>query len=658
MSLSNSRGDLSEPIKRTGLLASLTTSASRGQPPDSPTPGIEFHFRSLIIGLRRRLGLILTIGLLGTALACAAVLLMQPKYTAKAQILMNPQQTGTGNGQAAGAAATDESMIDTHVAAMTSRDNLRRVIESLARNPYDGSAIDQVERRAAQACEAQRAQPGTGERSECVVPAGAKLPSFQDLERNLTVSREGASRVISVRFAATNRIWAATVANRVVQLYIDEEAEQKRQSVAADLARVAQRLSNLKAEGEQSAAELAKLVQQSLHAQPGSVERNAIDNQLRQLERGSAPRDQLYASLLQRQRELRYQQDFVAPDLRVLSSAEPPIRPSSPNALLLILPAFILSLMGGCLLAMIIDRLDRGIRSGRQVAEALGISTLAMTPLLSRAGRRRMHRNLAKKPFDTYTEAIRSLVAGLQLVSPHQRSKIILISSSLPQEGRTTLAVSVAMYMAKLGKRILLVDLDFRRGSVARVLNVKAKKGITDILLKDLPAHEVIQRTPYFSLDFLPMSRHQVDPMYLFTGSQLSRLLNQLRENYDCLIIDGPPVLRATEARLLATLADQLVFVVKWGSTRRDVASNAIDQLHRAGYHGGDPHNWLRAVITQVNPQKQARYKYRDVGAYFAQYGSYYASTPRYRKDPTSSPQLSVVSVADVRNPTVKATQK
>jgi capsular exopolysaccharide synthesis family protein len=481
--------------------------------------------------------------------------------------------------------------------------------------------------------------------------------AFRNLSGILGAGQERASRVINVRFTATNPIWAATVANRVVRLYIDEQAEHKRQSVVAELARVAQRLSNLKAEGEQAGTELAKLVQQSLHAQPGSVERNAIDNQLRQLERGSSPRDQLYASLLQRQRELRYQQDFVAPDVRVLSPAEPPTRPSTPSALLLSLPAFFLSLMGGCLLAVIIDRLDQGIRNGRQVAEVLGIATLAMTPLLSRAGRTRMHKNLAKKPFDTYTEAIRSLVAGLQLVTPHQRSKIILMSSSLPQEGKTTLAVSVAMYLAQLRKRVLLVDLDFRRGSVAHVLNMRAKRGITDILLHDQPAHDVIQRTPYFGLDFLPMSRRQVDPMYLFTGSQLSRLLDQLRENYDCLIVDGPPVLRAPEARLLATLADQLVFVVKWGSTRRDVALNAINQLRRIGYNGGDPHNWLRAVITQVNPRKHTRYKHRDVGAYFSQYGSYYLNTPRYRKDSNSVPQLSLVSGGESSESNAKTTQ-
>jgi capsular exopolysaccharide synthesis family protein len=443
----------------------------------------------------------------------------------------------------------------------------------------------------------------------------------------------------------------------VARLYIDEQAEQKRQSIAAELARVTERISNVKVEGEQTAAELAKLVQQSLHAQPGSAERNAIESQLRLLERGSVPRDQLFANLLQRQRELRYQQAFVPPDLRILTPAEPPTRPSSPSASLLILLAFLLSLLSGCLLAVIIDRLDQAVRNGRQVAEELGISTLAMTPLLSRAGRKRMHKNLAKKPFDTYTEAIRSLVAGLQLVSPRQRSKIILMSSSLPQEGRTTLAVSVAMYLAQLGKRVLLIDLDFRRGSVARILNLKAKRGIAEILLHDLPAHDVIQRTPYFGLDFLPMSRYKVDPMYLFTGRQLSRLLNQLRENYDCLILDGPPVLRATEARLLAPLADHIVFVVKWGSTRRDVALTAINQLRRAGYSEGDPHNWLRAVISQVNLQKHARYKYRDVGAYFAQHGSYYSSTPRHHKDFTSVLQLSVVSDREPSEPDVKATQ-
>jgi uncharacterized protein involved in exopolysaccharide biosynthesis len=169
---------------------------------DPRPPGREFYFRRLMIVLRRRLSPILTIGLFGTALACAAALSMQPRYTAKTQISVDSQQTGAANGQAAGAAATDELMINTHVAALASHAHLRRVIESLARNPHDDSAIDQAERRAAQACEEQRARPSAGERPECVVPAGAKLPSLGDFERYLRVSQELAPRIISVRFAA------------------------------------------------------------------------------------------------------------------------------------------------------------------------------------------------------------------------------------------------------------------------------------------------------------------------------------------------------------------------------------------------------------------------------------------------------------------------
>jgi polysaccharide biosynthesis transport protein len=660
MNWSNGPEDLSETAMPAELSAPVSSSIGDEHSAYPTSPDKDLQFRSLMIILRRRIGLILAITALGTTLAAAVALLIHPKYTAKAQVIVDTQQSGGVSGHVTGATAADELTIDTYMSALASNEHLRRVLDSLARDPGDGAMV-KVGKHGAQPCAEppveNSAPSGTAEKPECPTPINAKVPNLEDIERYLRVSQERASRVISISFTATNPNWAATVANRVVQVYIDAQTEQKRENVIAELERGGQRLSDLKAEGEQTAAELARLVQLSLRLPPGSPERRDIDAQLRQLEHGSVARDQLYASLFQRQKELRYQQEMVAPDLSVLSSATPPIRPSSPSALLLVLPAFILSLMAGCFLAVVLDRLDQGLRSEQEVAEVLGISTLAMTPLLSRAGRTRMHKHFAKKPFDVYTEAIRSVVAGLQLVSTHPRSKIVLMSSSLPREGKTTLAVSIAMYMAQLRKRVLLVDLDFRRGAVMRVLNIKCKRGITDVLLHDLPPQDVIQKTPYFGLDYLPMSGYQVDPMHLFTGSQLSRLLNQLRESYDCLIVDGPPVLGVTEARLLATLADQLVFVVKWGSTRWDVALNAINQLRKIGCLGQDTGKSLRAVICQVDLRKHAQYRYGDVGEYHSEFRSYYSSTARYRTNATSIRRLSHVSGGERSESKVKVTQ-
>ena len=211
-------------------------------------------------------------------------------------------------------------------------------------------------------------------------------------------------------------------------------------------------------------------------------------------------------------------------------------------------------------------------------------------------------------------------------------------SSSVPGEGKTTLAVSLAVYVAQIRRRVLLVDLDFRHPTVQRALRTRAKRGVVDLLLHDLPPADVIQRVPHLALDYLPMTRCPVDPVTLFAGDQLARLLHQLRESYDCVIVDGPPLLGVTESRLLANMADKVLFVVKWGSTRRETAQNAVNVLRSSGGldQGRAPPS---AVLSQVNLKEHALYRYGDVGEHFVKYEKYYSNSVGYWRPKLALPK-------------------
>jgi succinoglycan biosynthesis transport protein ExoP len=125
----------------------------------------------------------------------------------------------------------------------------------------------------------------------------------------------------------------------------------------------------------------------------------------------------------------------------------------------------------------------------------------------------------------------------------------------------------------------------------------------------------VVQRVPGLQLDYLPACRRPVDPLPLFADERMPRLLRQLRESYDCVVIDSPPLLSVTEARLLAAMVDKVVFVVKWGSTRRDDAQNALNLLRNTGLPGHDRVALAGVVVTQADPKKHARYRYYgDIG--------------------------------------------
>ena len=333
----------------------------------------------------------------------------------------------------------------------------------------------------------------------------------------------------------------------------------------------------------------------------------AADPRLRELERDVADKRQVYLGLLQRQTDLRGQQAGLTPDVRILSLAIPPDRPSSLNPILFVLPALVAFAIAGGMLAVVRERLDQGLRSERDVSDVLGIPCIGIVPQLGRTRRTPPHRHLLTEPFAAYTEAIRSLVAALQLTDRRYAPKAILIGSSVAREGKTTLAVSVAVYAARLGRRVLLIDLDFRHPAVLRELGGEASGGILDLLLQDRPSEDVVQHVPGLQLDYVPACRRPIDPLPLFADERLPRLLRHLRECYDCVVIDSPPLLSVTEARLLAAMVDKVVFVVKWGSTRRDDAQDAINLLRNSGL----PRAALAGVVmTQADPKKQARYRY------------------------------------------------
>lgn len=342
--------------------------------------------------------------------------------------------------------------------------------------------------------------------------------------------------------------------------------------------------------------------------QDASTEAREPEVRLRALQREAAAFAQLYDSLVQREKVILEEGD-LQPDVRALSSASMPTRPSSLSPRLFILPAMMLASIGAALLAVLLDGLDGSLRTERDVTDALGISCIGGIPQLTRLRKLRPHQLLPQNA--QYTEAIRSVVAtALQLTNPQKSPKVFLVTSSVPGEGKTTLAISFAVYAALLQRRVLLVDLAFRHPAIASELGGPADSGILQVLQGQPPG--VIRGAPDLGIDYLPLSRDPVDPVAILASERVPELLRQLKESYDCVVIDSAPLLSSTEARLLASMVDRVLFAVKWGSTRREVAQNALRLLRRSAFGENDLRDVTSAVITQVNLRKHARYRHGD----------------------------------------------
>lgn len=631
--------EMKNPYRPGAAAIDLTQPTGSSPPP----PGVqnisrEPHLTQLACMLRRRRKLIVRIAALGLALAGAASLLVPPKYTATAQIVIEPEQESSIGSRGDSGRPTDQSAIDTHVTMLASRDNLIRALGSLS---SDSSAASQEPRGAplpqleAPKDDVDAANPdpalGLGELAhrariwfdEIVDNRPAAVRELENLDRELKVLQERASRVISVSFTAKTPERAAAVANRVVQQYVGDQTERKRALASQTLTALDERGARLKAELDRA----NEVIQGLLLAAPAAVgaagnEEQEKNARLLAVERQAAADGQAYAGLLQQEKDIRDQQEIAKSEVHILSLAGLPDRPSSLNPILFILPAFIISLIGGSLLAVLLERLDQGLHNERDVTDALGLPCIGLVPQLPRSYAHRPSCYLLGKPATPYTEAIRSAAATLHLTEPRHGPRTVLVSSSVPGEGKTTTAVSLCVYAALLGKRVLLVDFDCRHPSARRVLGLPPSTPSSS--LENRALQELIQHVPELNLDYLAVPRGSPDPLTPFIGTQMHHFFRQLGESYDCVFIDSPPLLGVTETRLLLNLVDSVVFVIKWGSTRREVVQNAGSILLRTLRPRGDAVTQALALVTQVDLKRHADYRYGDVGEAFAKYRKYY----------------------------------
>lgn len=340
---------------------------------------------------------------------------------------------------------------------------------------------------------------------------------------------------------------------------------------------------------------------------------------LHELERQAETSRQIYQNFLQRYQETSEQEKIVEPDARIVAVASPPTLPSTPSPRLFLLGGFTVALMGGSLLALFLERLDKGIRSGREVEALLGLPTLALVPRLERLRRgQKPYQYLVDKPLSAYTEAIRSVYTAIRLGSVDRPSKLVLVTSSLPEEGKTTLAVSLATMAARSSRKALLIDLDLRHPSVHRELGWQVPAGLVEHMAGDRTLEEVIQHDAETGLDFLPIRAQTTNPMDLLESQKLRDLLEACRQRYDLVVLDSAPVASVTDARLLSIMVDKVLFVLQWHQTVASAAQDSVRALREAG---GD---LAGVVLTQVDLAKHAQYGYGDIGQYYTRSRKYY----------------------------------
>ncbi len=354
--------------------------------------------------------------------------------------------------------------------------------------------------------------------------------------------------------------------------------------------------------GLESSARTATSTARSLREQLQTLKSEQSSNLISTVRADSLERDaQAKRSTYERMAQAAQQigQDVIVPTGRISSLAPEPHMPSFPKKPLLIEVGVLLGIVLGLSSAFAVDALDNTVRQPHFFADSLGISFLGMVPALSTdevkdAGASVAWDYMTQRPRSVYVEALRGIRAGLLTSHRTDTGQIICVTSALPHEGKSTLALTLARLMAMCGDKVILIDGDKHRSSLRSLAPQPGSIGVLEILQDKSRLPRALKRDPG-GLHMLLQSDSEFQDTDLIGSSRMQTLLNVLRSNYRFVIIDSPPVLAVTDACSLAVAADRTVLVVKWGKTQRGAVRAATQRLQQANVQ------FAGAVLVQVD---------------------------------------------------------
>jgi polysaccharide biosynthesis transport protein len=360
----------------------------------------------------------------------------------------------------------------------------------------------------------------------------------------------------------------------------------------------------------------ATLREQLQLLQKSTAQQDSAEVELRELDRQAEANRVLYETFLNRFKQTSAQQDIQEPDARLISLAQEPRVASFPKKLPFIGLAVILSVIVGFIAAFTMEHLDNGFRSAEQIEKLAGVPFLGMVPATPTG--QRPPDIVVHQPVSSYAEAIRSVRTALRFSNVDAPPKIVLVTSSVPEEGKSVFSTSLARSVARSGGRALIIDCDLRHPTLSSLLGEPKGPDLVAMFRDGIDVSKLIQVDEASNLHYIPTRGGTANPQDVLGSQQMKNFLESMRSRYDLIVLDAPPVLAVTDALVLSHLVDAALFLIRWERTPRQIALGAIKLLQTQGRH------LAGVVLTRVNVRKHATYGYGDYGYYYGRYGGYY----------------------------------
>jgi capsular exopolysaccharide synthesis family protein len=341
----------------------------------------------------------------------------------------------------------------------------------------------------------------------------------------------------------------------------------------------------------------------ALKQQMGVVNDDSIG--LEALERDATVNRNLLEAMLNRAKQSSGAEEIMQANAKLVSPAAPPEAPAYPPKALIAFLGAVGGFLLGCAIALMRESGDVSFRRADQVETVTGLPVLAMVPQVT--GRTPPAMQVLRQPTSTYSESLRRIEIGIELSESAESPKTLMFSSATPSEGKSVMVASLARLMASNGRRILVVDCDWRSPRQHQIFRCPIGEGLAGLLgdravvLDDILYHDAVS-----GVDVLTAGNWSPRQAHLLASARMRQMLEALAPHYDHILLDTAPALVTADVLALSRFSDKVVFVIRWAHTRQDAAIEALKQIIDAG---GDV---AGVVLSRVVPRQYKQYGHRD----------------------------------------------
>jgi capsular exopolysaccharide synthesis family protein len=432
------------------------------------------------------------------------------------------------------------------------------------------------------------------------LPEVLNHPSIQNIKREEVVAESKVSELKEVYGPKHPKMIAAVAELNSIRNSIRNQITVLMSGITTEYRTAQNKVAALKKDVEAAKSEFRKL--------------SNLENQRKTLQRDVDTNQQLYNSFFTRLKETDQLGGFESANARILDAATPPINPAKPKKSLIIAAAFVLSLGLGVFLALSLEALNSGIRSVDDVERKLGQRMLGIIPWQAH----KKNQNLPLRHFfdnkhHMFSESVRTLRTSLQLLNLEKPSQTVLVTSSVPREGKSTVSINLAFAMGQLSK-VLLLDTDLRRPTLSKQFDLPGfQPGLSNLIAGTHTLEECIVTDEKSGIDLICAGSSPPNPQELLASEQFKLLMAKLKTQYEHIIVDSAPTQAVSDAVIVSKLCDSVVYVVRADSTSYKVINNGLSRFMQIG------HRVDGVVLNQVDLKKAK--KTGEYSGFYDQYG-------------------------------------